>query len=105
MVICALPLLSVTALEEKLLLVSVTDPAGVPLLPLTVTVTTRLCAVVMLDDAGETVTVGVVAPDPPLPPPPGLLDPPHPANVNNPNPHKMAATEARYLIASPPQSR
>jgi hypothetical protein len=43
-------------------LVSVTDPVGVglPLPPLTETVTVKACAVVMLDEDGVTTTVGVV---------------------------------------------
>jgi hypothetical protein len=42
--------------------VRVAEPVGVglPLPPLTPTVTVRGCAVVMLDDDGVTVTVGVI---------------------------------------------
>jgi len=50
-----------------------TDPVGEPLVPETVMVTLRLCAVVTLVDAGATLTEGVVGftvvpPLPPLPP-------------------------------------
>jgi hypothetical protein len=53
----ALPLLNVVAVEVYVPLVSVTEPVGAPL---TVTATDRDWAAVMLDDAGVTVTVGVV---------------------------------------------
>ncbi len=46
-----------------------TDPVGVPLDPETAMVTPRLCAVVMLLDAGDTLTVGVGGP---VVPPPWL---------------------------------
>lgn len=53
-----------------------TDPAGVAPVPATETVTLRLCAAVMIEAAGLTVTVGVVGFDEPPPPPPPLPDPP-----------------------------
>lgn len=59
-VIVALPPLSAVAVEEYVPPVRVMAPVGVPELPLTVTVTLSDCAVVMLDDAGVTVTEGVV---------------------------------------------
>jgi multidrug transporter EmrE-like cation transporter len=40
-------------------LLKVTEPVGVALLPLTVTVTCSGCTVVTLGEAGATVTVGV----------------------------------------------
>lgn len=51
-----------------------TEPVGVAPVPATETVMPRLCAAVMLDAAGFTVTVGVVGFDEPLPP--LLPDPP-----------------------------
>jgi hypothetical protein len=60
MVMVALPPLSVVAVEVYVPPVRVTVPVGVPELPLTVTVTLSDCAAVMLDDAGVTVTEGVV---------------------------------------------
>jgi len=61
MVICALPLVSVAAAEVYVPLLNVTEPVGVglPLPPLTATVTASDCATVILDAAGVTVTVGV----------------------------------------------
>jgi hypothetical protein len=59
MLIVALPLLSFVAAELKLPLVSVTAPVGVGVPP-TVTETESAWSVVMLDEAGITVTVGVV---------------------------------------------
>jgi hypothetical protein len=53
----ALPLPNVVAVEAYVPLLSVTEPVGAPLI---VTVTNRDWAAVMLDDAGDTVTVGVV---------------------------------------------
>jgi hypothetical protein len=62
MLIVALPLARVVATEVYPPPDSVTDPVGVglPVPPLTATVTVRDCAVVMLDAVGVTVTVGVV---------------------------------------------
>jgi hypothetical protein len=61
-VIVTVPLLSAVAAEVYPPPLSTTVPVGVglPLPPLTATVTARLCAVVMLDAAGVTVTVGIV---------------------------------------------
>jgi hypothetical protein len=61
MLIVALPLLRVAADEVYPPPVTVTDPLGteLPLPPLTVTVTARLCAVVMLLEEVATATVGV----------------------------------------------
>jgi hypothetical protein len=62
MLIVALPLLRVAAADVYVPLVSVNDPVGVglPVPPLTATVTLSACAVVMLEADGVTVTVGVV---------------------------------------------
>ena len=62
MLIVALQPLSAVAVEMYVPPLSVTLPVGVglPLPPLTVTVTESLCAVVMLVEAGVTVTVGVI---------------------------------------------
>src|ERR1039458_4786480 len=62
MVIVALPLARVVADAVELALARVTVPVGVglPLPPLTPMVTDNDCAVVMLDEPGVTVTVGVV---------------------------------------------
>jgi hypothetical protein len=61
MVNVALPLESV-ADEEYVPLVKLTDPvaAGALVPPLTVTVTLRLCGASRLEEAGVTVTVGVI---------------------------------------------
>jgi hypothetical protein len=61
MLIVALLLLSVTAAEVKLPLISVTDPVGMglPVPSLTATFTVNDCAVVMLAEEGVTTTVGV----------------------------------------------
>jgi hypothetical protein len=60
MVIVAVPAASVVEGDVYPPLLRTTVPVGVPPAPVTVIVTARLCAVVMLFDAGETVTVGVV---------------------------------------------
>ena len=62
MLMVALPPLSVAGAEAKPPPVSVTEPVGVglPLPPFTTTVTERGCTVVMLEEAGVTVTVGVI---------------------------------------------
>ena len=59
--IVELPLLSVIEGDVYVPLVSITVPVGVGLLPppLTVTVTVSACMVLMLEDDGETMTVGV----------------------------------------------
>ena len=59
----ALPLVSVIAAEVYAPLLRITLPVGVglPLPPATATVTMSVCAVVMLVDAGVTVTVGVIS--------------------------------------------
>jgi hypothetical protein len=59
MLIVALPLLRVVAVEVYPPPLSVTKPVGVGV-PLTATVTVNGCAVVMLDELGVTVIVGVV---------------------------------------------
>ena len=56
----AAPPLRVIAPELYPPLVSVTEPVGVELPPLTATETDRACVVVMFDEDGVTVTVGVV---------------------------------------------
>jgi hypothetical protein len=53
------PAASVVALDVYAPLESTTDPVGTPPATATVMVTFRLCAVVMLFEAGEIVTVGV----------------------------------------------
>ena len=60
--IVAVPLLSAVATEVKPPPLSTTVPVGVglPLPPLTATVTERLCVVAMLDADGDTVTAGIV---------------------------------------------
>jgi hypothetical protein len=62
MLIVALPLDSAAADEANPPPESVTEPVGVtfPVVPLTVIVTVRACAVVVLVADGVTVTVGVV---------------------------------------------
>jgi hypothetical protein len=55
------PELSAVADEAKPPLERTTEPVGVPLVLETAMVTPRFCALVMLLDAGVTVTVGVVA--------------------------------------------
>jgi hypothetical protein len=62
MLIVALPPLRVTAPEEYVPLVRVTEPVGVGLLlpPVTATITDNACVAVMLDEPGVTVTVGVI---------------------------------------------
>ena len=62
MMTVALPLLRIIAAEVYPPPMSVTEPVGVglPLPPLTATVTVKACAVVMLDEDGVTDTVGVV---------------------------------------------
>jgi hypothetical protein len=59
----ALPLTSAVVADVYPVLESVTEPVGVglPLPPLTATVTINACAVVMLGAPGVTVTVGVLA--------------------------------------------
>jgi len=59
-VMVAEPAVSVAALEVYAPLKRTTDPVGVAPMPVTATVTLRLCAVVILLTAGVTVTVGVV---------------------------------------------
>jgi hypothetical protein len=62
MLIVALPLLRVAAAEVYPPPLSVTVPVGLelPVPPLTATATVRGCAVVMLEEDGVTVTVGVI---------------------------------------------
>jgi hypothetical protein len=54
------PELSAVAVEVYVPLERTTEPVGVAPVPATATVTLRLCAVVMLLEAGVTVTVGVM---------------------------------------------
>ena len=63
MLIVVVPLVSVVTTEVNPPPVSTTVPVGVglPLPPLTATVTERLCAAVMLDGEGVTVTVGDIS--------------------------------------------
>ena len=58
--IVALPLASVVAVDVKAPLVSVTAPVGIgfPVPPFTATVTESVCVVEMLEEAGVTVAVG-----------------------------------------------
>ena len=56
-----------------------TEPEGIIPEPVMVMVTARACAVVMEDEAGLTVTVGVVGFWPPPPPPEELPPPPQEA--------------------------
>ena len=81
----ALPPLNWVALEEYAPLLSFTVPVGVglPEPPLTATFTFRSCAVVMLLDAGFTVTVGVTSCF--CPPPPELALPPPQAAIRPTN--------------------
>jgi hypothetical protein len=60
MAMAAEPELSGVAAEAYAPLERTTEPVGVAPVPATATVTLRLCAVVMLLEAGVTVTVGVV---------------------------------------------
>jgi hypothetical protein len=63
MLMVALPLVSVTAPDEYVPLVRVTEPVGVGVPP-TVTVTDSACVVVMLAGDGVTVTGGAVVAGP-----------------------------------------
>jgi hypothetical protein len=74
-VMVAEPELSVVVDEVKLPLERTIEPVGVPSDPETATVTESAWAVVMLPDAGVTVTVGVVGFG--LVPPPSWLPEPH----------------------------
>jgi hypothetical protein len=62
MTICALPLLRDAAAEVKLPPESVTVPVGVglPEVALTVIISGSDCALVMVEELGDSVTVGVV---------------------------------------------
>jgi hypothetical protein len=62
MVMVAEPEVSAIALEANEPVEMETDPVGVPVEPETAIVTLRLCAVVMLVEAGVTTTAGVEGP-------------------------------------------
>ena len=59
----AAPAARATAVEVKLPLVKTTEPVGIEVAPLTVTLTDMACAVVMVGVEGVTLTVGVSAPE------------------------------------------
>jgi hypothetical protein len=95
---------SVVAAEEYVPLLSVTEPVGVPFVPVTVTVTCNDCcndcAVVMLPEAGVTVTVGV-----PFDGGGCVFEPPPPTHPATQSPVRMlnqiAACRPKSFIAQP----
>jgi len=98
MPICALPPESVAAAEVYEPLLSITEPVGVPLEPPTDTVTCNDCVVVMLCEAGVTVTVGVD-----LVGGGGVEPPPQPVAQNPPSMlNENAASFPLVLIVHPP---
>jgi len=70
------------------------EPEGIMPEPVTVMVTARVCAVVMVEEAGLTVTVGVVGFW--LPPPPEELPPP-PQEETRRAAVRIAAREADFV--------